>query len=75
MNELYVAMINAAKEITVAVLREDKSLLSHAPMAQPEQDVKETIRRVTALYRGIYSEVRDSYKSRSELREKVTNLN
>ena len=66
--DLSTAMIEAAKEITVAVLREDKQILEHG-QDNPQVALNQTIERVSKLYNAVFSEVWASYQKRGTARE------
>lgn len=63
-NELGVAWTEAAKEITMTVIKEDKWFTTHAAGTTRDTAVRESMDRVTRLYEAIYRQVRDSYRGK-----------
>jgi len=76
MENVHAAMVEAAKEITVAVLREDKKLLDHGGIgASAETALNEDIRRVPDLYRAIYAQIQASFQTRAKPAKEAANVN
>lgn len=65
--ELTAAMIEAAKDITIAVIQRDGMFLSHGGN-NAETSVQQSIERVTKLYAAVFTEVRASYNGQGSER-------
>ena len=69
MENVNAAMVEAAKEITVTILREDKHLLHHDAHTSPEKALDSDITRVSKLYEAVFGQIKASYKGRESAKE------